>query len=160
MRCVRNRNNGRLTAIKFLALTCFSAAVGTEAFCQPCCASTVVFEAKHGTDGKPFSNAWDSDSGKVGVDCRASACMSNRIEDFVPGTLQPCSKRVQTFGGHHVSTIQIGTIHWEVQSDDGELHTFEIPKSYYVPEGGARLLSPQHWSSTRPKTDQVRGLLA
>jgi Reverse transcriptase (RNA-dependent DNA polymerase) len=159
-RCVRNRNSGRLMAIKFLAITCFSAVVGTEAFCQPCCASTMVFEAKHGADGKPFSNAWDTDSGRVGVDCRASACMSNRIEDFVPGSLQPCNKRVQTFGGHHVSNIQVGTIHWEVQSDDGQTHVFEIPKSYYVPEGGARLLSPQHWSSTRPKTDQIRGLLA
>jgi len=104
--------------------------------------------------------AWDSDSGKVGVDCQASACMSNRIQDFLPGTLKPCNKRVQTFGGHHVGNIQMETIHWEVQADDGEHHVFEIPKSYYIPEGGARLLSPQHWSKTRPKADQVKGMLA
>ena len=149
-------------AIKFLALTCFAAIAGTEGFCQPCCASTVVNEARQGADDddKPYAKAWDSDSSKVGVDCRASACMSNRIDDFVVGTLKPCNKRVQTFGGHYVNDIQVGTIHWKVQSDDGTNHNFVIPNSYYVPQGGARLLSPQHWSKTRPRTDQVRGLLA
>ena len=104
MRCSRYKTNGRLMAIRFLALTCFSAMIGTEAFCQPCCMSTVVFESKvGGYEGKPFSNAWDADSGKIGVDCRASACMSDRIQDFLPGSLKPCNTRVQTFGGHHVS---------------------------------------------------------
>jgi hypothetical protein len=69
VRCNKYKSSGRLMAIRFLSLTCFSAIAGTEAFCQPCCASTVVFEAATGTDGKPFSNAWDSDSGRIGVDC-------------------------------------------------------------------------------------------
>jgi hypothetical protein len=94
------------------------------------------------------------------VDCWAFACMSDQVLDFIPDTLKPCNKRVQTFGGHFVSNIQIGIIQWQVQSDNGTIHTFKIPDSYYVPEGGAQLLSPQHWSKTRLKKDKVRGLLA
>ena len=85
-----NKTNGRLMAIQFLALTCFSTVVGTGAFCQPCCASTVVFESKVGAnDGKPFSNAWDSDSGKVGVDCPLLHVCPTKSKTFYWGLWSP-----------------------------------------------------------------------
>ena len=34
---------------------------------------------------------------------------------------------------------------------NGLEHRFKIPKSYYVQEGGCRLLSQQHWASTQHK---------
>ena len=33
-----------------------------------------------------------------------------------------------------------------MEDDNGTVETFHIPNSYYVPEGDARLLSPQHWA--------------
>ena len=41
-----------------------------------------------------------------------------------------------------------GTIGWSWYDDQGKLHKFKIPHSYYVPDAEARLLSPQHWAKT------------
>merc|ERR1712070_294894 len=46
----------------------------------------------------------------------------------------------------------MGTIIWKWLDDKGLEHRFKIPKSYYVPRGGCRLLSPQHWAKTQPKS--------
>ena len=108
----------------------------------PCAKSSLVMEPRHSGSDKPHAKAWDSDSGKVGIDCRASACMSDLEGDFVQGTLKPCNKKVQTFGGHLVGNIQVGTIRWRVQSDSGDIHTFEIPDSYYVPVLRAQKSAP------------------
>ncbi len=45
----------------------------------------------------------------------------------------------------------MGTLQWRWLDDDGREHTHRIPNSYYVPDGGHRLLSPQHWAQTCPK---------
>ena len=53
----------------------------------------------------------------------------------------------------------MGTIKWKVEDDSGKVHTFQIPNSYYVPDGGVRLFSPQHWAKTQKdrKPPQVTG---
>ena len=38
----------------------------------------------------------------------------------------------------------MGTIKWSWLDDEGIVTTHRIPNSYYVPEGGVRLLSPHH----------------
>ena len=35
---------------------------------------------------------------------------------------------------------------WKWQDDQGAIHSFHIPDSYYVPQGKVHLLSPQHWA--------------
>ena len=40
----------------------------------------------------------------------------------------------------------IGIIKWHWEDDQRAIHKFLIPKSYYIQEGGVRLLSPQHWA--------------
>jgi hypothetical protein len=136
-RCLRYKVNGRLKAsTRILCGALTFAAAQSFSFCLPCAKSSLLVEAVHPQDNdKPFAKAWDSDSGKVGIDCRASACMSDQEGDFVKGTLRPCGKKIQTFGGHLVGNIQVGTIEWRVQSDAGDVHTFIIPNSYYVPDG-------------------------
>ena len=53
--------------------------------------------------------------------------------------------------------VQIGTLKWKWLDDDGRTHTFLIPKSYYVPQGKVRLLSPQHWAQTRRDFSPIQG---
>ena len=48
---------------------------------------------------------FDSDSGIVGVDGRASACISDKKVDVAPGTLPKTNKRVKVFGGSHSGNV-------------------------------------------------------
>jgi hypothetical protein len=87
---------------------------------------------------------FDTDSSWVGVDCRASYCISCDRRDF-PGELKPCSRSVEGFGGALHYNVWIGTLVWTWDDDEGMQHTFSIPNSYYIPDGKVKLLSPQHW---------------
>ena len=100
---------------------------------------------------------FDTDSEVVGVDNRCTACMSHISEDFVPGTLKPATRvTVKGFGGARIeNNIQIGTLLWKFNDDQGVKHSFRIPNSYFVPEGGMRLLSPQHWAKVQKDRDRL-----
>ena len=87
---------------------------------------------------------FDTDSEPIGIDNRCTATMSHRIEDFI-SDLVPTDKVVKGFAGSQTSNVMKGTIKWKWEDDQGKVHKFIIPNSYYVPKGGVRLLSPQHW---------------
>ena len=91
---------------------------------------------------------FDTDSGEIGIDNRCSACLSNIKSDF-HGPLVPCNCVVRGFGGTTIRNVWNGTLRWVIEDDDGRTHVWLIPGSYYVPDGGMRLLSPQHWAKTR-----------
>ena len=99
---------------------------------------------------------FDTDSQVVGVDNRCSACISHIPEDFIPGSLRPCNRvSIKGYGGARITgNIQIGTLLWKFQDDSGVMHYFKIPNSYFVPQGGMRLLSIQHWAKVQK--DPVR----
>jgi len=88
---------------------------------------------------------FDTDSGRIGVDNRASACISDYIGDFI-GPMTKVHRAIKGFGGERVMDVYKGTICWKWNDNDGNLHRFVIPNSYYVPKGKCRLLSPQHWA--------------
>ena len=79
---------------------------------------------------------FDSDSGIIGVDGRASGCISDKQVDVVPGTLQKTNKRVKVFGGLFTGEVYKCTLRWTFLDHAGAPHTFEIPNSYYIPGGG------------------------
>jgi len=91
---------------------------------------------------------YDTDSFLIGIDNRCSGCMSHKKADFLPETLNPIPGYIKGFGGARTTNVQMGTIKWSIQADDGSVTTFHIPNSYFVPSGGVRLLSPQHLSQT------------
>ena len=93
------------------------------------------------------SMAFDTDSGPIGIDNRCTACISHRIEDF-EGQLYDSNRVIKGFGGTRTQNVKMGTIKWKWLDDEGKEHKFIIPKSYYVPDGKVRLLSPQHWGQT------------
>ena len=90
---------------------------------------------------------FDTDSGAVGIDNRASACISHDINDF-DGPLRKVNRSIKGFGGERVWNVMMGTIVWKWCDNQGRQHKFRIPNSYYIPDGKVRLLSPQHWAKT------------
>ena len=99
---------------------------------------------------------FDTDSQLVGVDNRCSACITSVRAD-IPGEIVACNRSIRGFGGAKVWNVWMGTIKWDIEGDEGVTHTHIIPKSYYVPQGHVRLLSPQHWAQSRTGIDKRGG---
>jgi hypothetical protein len=60
---------------------------------------------------------------------------------------QECNRAIKGFGGTRTMNVKTGTFRWSWENDQGQVHTFDIPNSYYVPDGNhVQLLSPQHWA--------------
>ena len=92
--------------------------------------------------------AFETDTAFVGVDNR-------ELSGFV-GPLKPSGKVIKGFGGSRTTNVQVGTLRWTWEDDQGAKHTFTIPNSYYVPGGNVRLLSPQHWAQTQARDKRQR----
>ena len=86
--------------------------------------------------------SFDTDSSPIRIDNCCSACLSNKIEDFV-GPLRPSSRCIQGIG-NAMGDIQEGTIQWDIEDDEGVKHKFLIPNSIFAPKAYSRLFSPQH----------------
>ena len=117
------------------------------------CHAVMVFSAA----AKSASiTTFDTDSGEVGIDNRASGCFSHMINDFV-GPMRDCNKVVKGFGGSRTSNVKMGTLKWSWDDDRGIKTTHLIPNSYYSKAGGVRLLSPQHFAQESQKEDPSAG---
>ena len=71
--------------------------------------------------------SFDSDSDLIGVDNRASFCLSDEISDVVPGTLRRTNTRVKIFGGIFSGEVYRCTIRWDFLDHKGCRHTFTLP---------------------------------
>jgi len=103
------------------------------------------------SEGEPVReniSLFDTDAAKIGIDNRCSACISYDINDF-DGPVTKVNRAIKGFGGERTFNVYQGTIVWKWCDNEGEIHRFRIPNSYYVPEGKVRLLSPQHWARTQ-----------
>ena len=89
----------------------------------------------------------DTDSEEIGVDNRATACISHRADNFI-GDLIPSNRSIIGYNGSKTTGIKTGTLRWKWTDDQGVSHVHLIPHSFYSPAGGVRLLSPQHWSQS------------
>ena len=92
----------------------------------------------------------DTDSRHIGIDNRCTACISHQVSDFLPD-LERSHRMIKGFGGSRTTNLMVGTLKWSWADDEGKIHSFLIPKSYYVPQGKCRLLSPQHWAKHQRK---------
>jgi hypothetical protein len=45
----------------------------------------------------------------------------------------------------------VGTVKWKIKDDNGKVHNFILPNTYYSSAVETRLLSPQHWAQVRNK---------
>ena len=109
--------------------------------------AVMAMQAKHGHVHAHTIN-FDTDAQPIGVDNRCTACISHIADDF-EGPLYDSNRKIKGFGGTHTTNLKTGTLKWKWADDEGKIHTFHIPNSYYVPDGGVRLLSPQHWAKSQ-----------
>ncbi len=54
------------------------------------------------------------------------------------------------YNGHTNSTM-VGTVEWKIPDDNGKIHSFILPSTYYSSAVETRLLSPQYWAQVREK---------
>ena len=99
---------------------------------------------------------WDTDSYSIGIDNRASYCISPQINDFV-GPMTETTRTIKGFMGSTTRTFQRGTVKWKWDDDQGNTHTFKVPGTYYIPDTDQRLLSPQHWAQTQGDNKPIQG---
>lgn len=103
-----------------------------------------AFTSQSNPRAKPF--LCDTDSKLVLVDNCASASISHDTADFI-SPLVPSNHKIKGFGGI-VTDLLVGTIKWQIEDDEGQVHDVVLPNSYYAKNAPIRLLSPQHWSQT------------
>ena len=87
---------------------------------------------------------FDAESKVIGIDNRASKCISRDRSDFV-GPLKQKHVQIHGYSGISDRMVMEGTIRWRWMDDIGRIHEFPIPNSVYNPQGHD-LLSPQHWA--------------
>lgn len=110
--------------------------------------SSIMIMQAHEAKATERMQTFDTDSKLLGIDNRATACISHDPNDF-EGQLTKVQRTIKGFGGNRHFDVYQGTIKWKWEDDDGKIHSFRIPDSYYVPDGKCRLLSPQHWARTQ-----------
>lgn len=89
---------------------------------------------------------FEAEAKSIRIDNCSSKCISNDLKDFIPSSVRKCTMIVKGFKGEQCKATHKGTIKWDWEDDDGMLHTFLIPNSYFMPQAVARLLCPQHWA--------------
>ena len=93
---------------------------------------------------------FDTDSVRVAIDNCASRCITNDERDFLPGTTTQSTSNIQGLGT--IRSTKTGTVRWTIADDAGLPHVFDIPNVLLVPTLPFRLLSPQHWAQTQPRS--------
>ena len=99
--------------------------------------------------------AMDNDAEAIGIDNGASACISHQVDDFI-GDPHDSNRVIVGYNGSKTRNLKTGTLRWNWTDDTGMAHSHIIPNSFYSPEGGVRLLSPQHWSQATCKNRKVK----
>ena len=147
---IKSNRNGRMRSIQYQINTKRRHKVSLRVF------AAVIAMSAGMSNGARQVGTFDTDSRLVGIDNRCSGCISHRREDF-PGELTECKRAIKGFGGARTYNVWQGTLQWDWDDDQGVPHRMTIPRSYYVPEGYVRLLSPQHWAQMRKNQDKRGG---
>jgi hypothetical protein len=92
---------------------------------------------------------FDTDSYEILIDNCCSHSLTNDINDFIEPPIKS-KVRIRGYNGQTTST-KVGTVKWKIQDDNGKIHNFILPDTYYSPTVETRLLSPQHWAQVKAK---------
>ena len=85
------------------------------------------------------------------LDSGGSCCMTNKVKDFVPGSLRPSTKVVRAYHGGLKANLQEGTLDWTAVDDDGKDAPLPMEKSLFVPHAAGRIFAPAHWAKNLKK---------
>jgi len=120
--------------------------------CSRCIAlwAAVIIEARPAMNKERRARMeFDTDSFDILIDNCCSHTLTNDINDYIEPPVKS-SVRVRGFNGSTNSTM-VGTVKWKIKDDNGKMHNFILPNTYYSSSVETRLLSPQHWAQTRNK---------
>ncbi len=106
-----------------------------------------IIEAKSSVQKRKKQLEFDTDSYDILFDNCCSHSLTNCKEDFIEPPIKSRVK-VRGYNGHTESTM-VGTVKWKIQDDNGKIHNFILPNTYYSSAVETRLLSPQHWAQVR-----------
>jgi len=88
------------------------------------------------------------------IEARSAMDKDRRVRmEFDTDYIEPPVKslvRVRGYNGSTNSTM-VGTVKWKIKDDNGKVHNFILPNTYYSFSVETRPLSPQHWAQTRKK---------
>jgi len=120
--------------------------------CNRCIAIkiTTIIEARSAMDKeRRVRMEFDTDSFDILIDNCCSHTLTNDINDYI----EPPVKSSVIVRGYNGSTNSpmVGTVKWKIKDDDGKVHNFILPNTYYSSSVETRLLPPQHWAQTRKK---------
>ena len=93
---------------------------------QPIAYHAVAMQASKGKHSTIMH--FDTNAGNIGLDNRASACISHESTDFV-GELRESNRVIKSFSGGRTKSPMVGTLKWRWLDDDGKEHTSIIPLS-------------------------------
>ena len=89
-------------------------------------------------------NSFDSDSHPLMFDDGAFASITNDLQDIMR-KLTLITQKVKGIAGSAEATY-CRTVKWKIEDDNNMVHTFTIPKTYYIANAPTRILSPQHFA--------------
>jgi hypothetical protein len=106
-----------------------------------------IIEAKSSVQKRRKQLEFDTDSYDILIDNCCSHSLANCKEDIIESPVKSRVK-VRGYNGHTESTM-VGTVKWKIQDDNGKIHNFILPDTYYSSAVETRLFSPQHWAQVR-----------
>ncbi|CAB9521468.1 Retrotransposon protein [Seminavis robusta] len=106
--------------------------------------SLIIWSLSGSTNGNSDDHQYDTDSVIIAIDNCSSRCITNCMHDFIDQPV-PVKVSVQGIGGSVTATYK-GTVRWAIEDEQGVVHHFLIPDTYYNAATPFRLLSPQHWA--------------
>jgi len=112
--------------------------------------AVMIIEAKSAINKeRKVRMEFDTDSFDILIDNCCSHTLTNDINDYIepPAKL---SVRIRGYNGNTNST-KVETVKWKIKDDNGKIHNFILPNTYYSSSVETRLLSPPHWAQTRKK---------
>jgi len=113
-------------------------------------ARTYITEARTAVDRRNRSRlSFDTDSYDILIDNCCSHTLTNDLSDFISPPVQS-EVKIRGYNGSTNSTM-VGTVKWKIKDDNGKVHSFILPNTYYSSSVETRLLSPQHWAQVRNK---------
>ena len=107
------------------------------------CMATILAAPITGKPAAAHQVKFDSDSQPVFVDNCATSSITNDINDCITA-IQPVRRKIKGIAGLFKTEIYSTTIKWHFEDDNGAIHTFVLPRSFYIPSTSNRLFSPQH----------------
>ena len=112
---------------------------------------TLVIKKPTNTSGYHInynSTKCDTDSAKISIDNRCSACISHKIGDFI-GPLKDINRSIKLFVGERLYNVIMVKIKQKLCDNKGKECTLFIPNYYYVIDRKIGLLLPQQWKKNQ-----------